>query len=153
MWEIDNSFQFISFIVSCIFGIVYCLGYDVIRAFRKAFSSNDGIVFLQDIIYFFIISVVTFMLMCALSNGEIRAYVIMGILLGFLLCFFTASKINLKLLTYIFQKNVILSDKIVSLINAFLDTICSFFGKVRQKIKKMLNNAKKILKNHLKKTG
>lgn len=153
MWEIDNGFQLTSFFVSCGFGVAYCLLYDILRALRKASDTSDGSVFLQDIIYFFIVSVTTFMLLIALSNGEIRGYVIIGILAGFSLCFCTFSKINLKVLTFIFQKFAFIGGKIVTLFNGIIDFICRFFGETIKKIKKMINNAKKILKNHLKKSG
>lgn len=93
------------------------------------------------------------MLLTALSNGEIRSYVIIGILLGFLLCFFTFSKINLKVLVFILTKFHFVSDWFVGSINAMLDAICRFFGKTIEKIQKLLNNIKKIFKNHLKKAG
>ena len=87
MWEIDNNFQLISFLISCGVGVIYCLVYDILRAVRKSTNVTDGMVFLQDIVYFIIISITTFMLLTALSNGEIRSYVIIGLMLGFLLCF------------------------------------------------------------------
>ena len=153
MWEINNSFQLISFLISCGVGIVYCLIYDILRAVRKSFTVTDATVFLQDIVYFITISITTFMLLTALSNGEIRSYVIIGILLGFLLCFFTFSKINLKVLVFILTKFHFVSDWFVGSINAMLDAICRFFGKTIEKIQKLLNNIKKIFKNHLKKAG
>ena len=153
MWEINNNFQLISFLISCGVGIVYCLIYDVLRAIRKSCAVTDGTVFLQDIVYFVIISITTFMLLTALSNGEIRSYVIIGLLLGFLLCFCTFSKINLKVLVFIFSKFHFLSDWFVASINAMLDTICRFLSETIEKTQKLLNNIKKIFKNHLKKSG
>ncbi len=152
MWEIDNNFQLISFLISCGVGVVYCLIYDILRAIRKSVIVTDGTVFLQDIVYFVIISVTTFMLLTALSNGEIRSYVIIGLLLGFSLCFCTFSKINLKVLIFLFKNTSFLSDKIISLINDLFDTICRFFSKTVKKTQYLLNNIKKIFKNHLKKS-
>ena len=114
MWEIDNNFQLISFLISCGVGVVYCLIYDILRAIRKSTDVTDGTVFLQDIVYFIIISITTFMLLTALSNGEIRSYVIIGLLLGFLLCFCTFSRINLKILAFLFKNIYFLSNKVVS---------------------------------------
>ncbi|MBQ3547316.1 MAG: spore cortex biosynthesis protein YabQ [Clostridia bacterium] len=153
MWEIDNSFQLISFLVSCGFGVIYCLLYDLLRAVRKVNEVSDATVFLQDIIYFFVISIATFMLLTALSNGEVRGYIIIGLLLGFLLCFCTFSKINLKILTLIFEKISFLGSKIVTLINTLIDAIWRFFNKTVEKIGKLLTNVKKIFKNLLKKSG
>ncbi len=151
MWEIDNNFQLISFLISCGVGVIYCLVYDILRAVRKSTNVTDGMVFLQDIVYFIIISITTFMLLTALSNGEIRSYVIIGLMLGFLLCFCTFSKINLKILVFFFSKLHFLCDWFVGLINAMLDAICRFFSKTIEKTRKLLNNIKKILKNYLKK--
>lgn len=153
MWEIDNSFQLVSFFVSCGFGIIYCLLYDLLRALRKVNAATDSTVFLQDIIYFLIISVATFMLLTALANGEVRGYVIIGLLAGFSLCFCTFSKINLKVLTFIFEKISFLGSKAVMLINTLFDIICRFFNKTVKKIGELLINMKKIFKNLLKKSG
>lgn len=152
MWEIDNNFQLISFLISCGVGVVYCLIYDILRAIRKSTDVTDGTVFLQDIVYFIIISITTFMLLTALSNGEIRSYVIIGLILGFLLCFCTFSRINLKILAFLFKNIYFLSNKVVSLINNLLDAICRFFNKTFKKTLNLLNIIKKIFKNHLKKT-
>lgn len=152
MWEIDNSFQLISFAVSFVFGILYCLIYDFLRALRKTLSISDFTIFIQDILYFILISIITFMLLIALSNGEIRGYVIIGLLAGFTLCFLTFSKINLKILTFIFKNFLLVSNKIVSLFNLLIDKIIVIFKQTAQKNEKIFDNMKKLLKNYLKKS-
>ena len=84
MWEISNTSQAVSFLYSIILGILYALFYDIFRAVRIVKPQTAFSVFLQDLFYFFITAIVTFIYLLALTNGEIRAYVLVGILIGFL---------------------------------------------------------------------
>ena len=151
MWEISNSFQLFSFLISLVFGAVYCLAYDFIRALRQSRDISDLTVFIQDIIYFTLISFVTFFLLMALSNGEVRGYIIIGIILGFSICFVTLSRFTLKLLNVIFNFFEKSAEKIIDLVNRFFDIVWVFICKTIKKCGKMLNKSKKIFKKHLKK--
>lgn len=152
MWEIDNSFQLFSFLVSIAIGIAYCLIYDILRAYRKSKAVDDLTVFFQDLIYFVVISIATFVLFMALSNGEIRAYILIGLLLGFLLCFFTLSRLFVWLLRKFFSLLQQVSEIIITRINRLFDFIGAFLTKW---IKKLFQNLAKLknIKKPLEKDG
>ena len=114
MWEINNSFQIFTFLASIIVGIIYCAFYDIFRALRYVKNFNNFIVFIQDIFYFFIISVTTFIYLLSTTNGQIRFYVLVGILLGFIIFLTTFSRyfifvINKILTFFIWLKNIFLT--------------------------------------------
>ncbi|MBO5210961.1 MAG: spore cortex biosynthesis protein YabQ [Clostridia bacterium] len=153
MWEIKNSFQLFSFAVSFLVGIIYCLIYDVLRAIRKTKQLPDTAVFLQDICYFILIAISTFIIFISLSNGEIRGYLLLAMALGFTACFVTLSRLTVKLFALIFKFLNNLSEKLIDIINRFFDITASFIAKILKNCHIKLNNIKKILKNHLKKTG
>lgn len=146
MWEIDNSFQLFSFLASILTGIVYCLIYDILRAYRKSKAVDDLTVFFQDLIYFVVISIATFVLFMALSNGEIRAYILIGLLLGFLLCFFTLSRLFVWLLRKIFSLLQQVSEIIITKINRLFDFIGAFLTKWTKKLFQNLAKLKNIKK-------
>ena len=102
MWEISNNAQFYSFCIANLFGVIYCLFYDVFRALRKTSVFGAVAIFFQDIIYFLVISILTFMLMLSFTDGEIRVYILVGILLGFVVCNFTISLFFKKILFFLF---------------------------------------------------
>ncbi len=146
MWEISNSFQLFSFLVSIAAGVLFCLIYDVFRAVRKSKKTDDLTVFLQDIIYFAVIGIATFVLLMALSNGEIRGYIIIGLVLGFLLCFFTLSRIFVWCLCKVFNFAEKLSENLIENINRFFDFIGNIITKWAKKLFKYLAKLKNIKK-------
>lgn len=144
MWEIDISLQVLSFIRSVALGMIYCLLYDILRAFRKVVSYSDMVVSLQDFLYFLIITPVTFLFLLSVTNGEVRFYVFCGIALGFFGCRFTVSRIFVYLLKHIIS----FADK---LFKAFFGALKSVFLKVYRFIELFFKKAEKTLKKGLKK--
>lgn len=100
MWEFTNSDQLVSFFVSLLFGVFYCLFYDLFRAVRRVFKSSYIAIFAEDIIYFLVISFVTFFLLLAYAKGEIRVYILAALFFGFLLCRVTVSKYVLNIFDF-----------------------------------------------------
>ena len=138
MWEIKNNQQVFSFVISVIFGVGYCLFYDVFRSCRRVFKSNTAAVFFGDIIFFVIIAFVTYLLLLALCSGELRGYMFFGILLGSVVCNFTLSRLTLKLFPFIIGnflkvflllKNIFtaLNSKILRLISKVTTFFVNFF--------------------------
>lgn len=149
MWNVDNSFQLISFLIIFSLGAVLGLVYDFLRALRKVKSFNTLEVFFQDIIYFLIISPVVFCYELSLTGGEIRAFVFIALILGFLIYRFTASRIIFKILLIFFKayfwffirtKSLFykIFDWIFLILNKIYDFFSSFFEKTRIYGKKVL---------------
>lgn len=153
MWEIKNSFQLFSFAMALLMGVIFCLFYDILRAFRKAKKISDIEVFMQDVIYFLIIAIFTFIVFVPLSNGEIRGYLLIAIAIGFVVCFFTISRLSLKIFTCVFIQYRSLAEKFINVINRFLDKLWAFIINITSKLLVLVSNIEKILKKHLKKTG
>lgn len=149
MWEIKNNQQVFSFVISVIFGVGYCLFYDVFRSCRRVFKSNTAAVFFGDIIFFVIIAFVTYLLLLALCSGELRGYMFFGILLGSVVCNFTLSRLTLKLFPFIIGnflkvflllKNIFtaLNSKILRLVSKVTAFFVNFFKKSTKYLKNVL---------------
>ena len=143
MWEINSLEQIFAFLYSLCLGGIFCIFYDFFRAIRATVKLNDFSVFVQDVLYFFIFGFVSFLYLLSTTNGEIRGYIIFGTAIGFLLCYYTFSKIFLKLLKVAFKGFVTVFGKI----NAFS---CNIFSKIEYFFQKNLilikNTCKKVLK-------
>lgn len=126
-----------------ILGIIYCLLYDILRALRRAKKISDITVAVQDIIYFIIISPITFLYLLAATNGELRFYIFLGIFLGFLLFFYTVSQLWVAILKVCFSAIFGIFNKIFTLQNAFFSKTNRFLEKY---FKKTVNFFKKALK-------
>lgn len=104
MWEINNALQVINLLYSAAFGIIICLIYDILRSLRCVFSFKNSTVFFQDILFFIILAITVFCFLIVTTNGQLRGYIIFGIILGFLICRFTFSKAFYFALKFIFYK-------------------------------------------------
>ena len=93
MWEINNSTQAINFSRAVILGILFCLLYSIFSSIRKAGKDSFTAVLLEDLLYFIIITPVLFLFLLSTTNGELRFYILFGILIGFALLKVTLYKI------------------------------------------------------------
>lgn len=143
MWEISNVSQAYSFLLSVCLGFLFCIFYDAFRAVRYTVNYKSAMVFLQDIIYFLLISFVTFIFLLIFTNGEIRGYVIFGIVLGFIICFYTFSKLTLIFFKFIFGLLFAIFGKINLCFNLLINNTNEFITKIFNIIK---NTYKKGLK-------
>lgn len=143
MWEIDIKSQLLGFLYFCCLGAFFCLLYDVLRAVRrvKDFSSND--VFLQDILYFLVITPITFCFLLSITNGQPRAYTVLGLIIGFIVWRVSFSRLLFKVLTKLFE----IIFKLLSLVKRLFHSIFSEISILACKTKEIY---KKILKNVVK---
>ncbi len=149
MWVIENNQQLFSFVAAVIFGAVFCLFYDLFRAYRSVLSCSTLSVFFQDIFFWLTVSLTTFLLMLALCSGEIRAYVCFAELLGFLLCRLTLSKLFLFVTVFFLKKIISLLKVINAFINLLKDKICYLFLKLCRFLAKKSKNIGKYFKKPL----
>ena len=146
MWEISNTSQVVGFLYSIILGVIFALIYDLFRAYRIVKPQSNLLVFLQDIVYFIFTTLLTFIYLLSITNGEVRAYILIGIFLGFLLFLFTISKYYIVAVTFILK--VIFRVENVILIGFYI-----IIGKIDYFIIIFLKNNLKCFKKGLKKLG
>ena len=141
MWEISASLQISSFLYSIVLGIIFALVYEIFRVIRKLKKHSTISVFVQDILYFAVISVVTFLFFLSRTNGEIRLFIIIGISLGYLFYFLLVSRyvnsvfnLILKLIfngfSLINKAFYLIMDKIALIFTVFLKNTLKCYKKV-----------------------
>ena len=150
MWEISNSLQAVGFLRAIILGILISIFYDIFSALRKLGVNSFFAVLVEDILFFLVTTPVIFLFLIATTNGEVRLYIILGIIIGFSLLKLTFSKIIVFILykiLFVIKKVILLSAKLYNLIFKYFETGFSLFLKKSRKIlKKALNSLKKLLK-------
>ena len=92
----ELSSQVIVFLEACLLGFLLGAVYDVFRIMRLAFPNGKILIFLEDVLYFAFITVVSFVFIVTVNGGVLRAFVLIGELLGAILYFFTLSIIIMK---------------------------------------------------------
>lgn len=137
MWEINSSGQYISFLYSFILGNAMGFIYDVFRFDRALFKRSNFFVFIQDILFWLICAFAFFSFSVVFASGQIRGYLLVGLLLGFLFFRLTFSRLFLLLTSPI--------KKLVKIINKnYVKGIERLFLVINKVIKKSQNTFKKI---------
>lgn len=114
----DNSLytQVIVILHFFIAGIKISILFDIFRAQRKAIKTSDFITCIQDIIYWILVGVIMVYTVVKYTNGEIRAYMIIGTILGVIIYFSLMSKMIIRIIVKFFTSILFPIKKINKLI-------------------------------------
>lgn len=140
MYVFKETLEFFQFIGV---GVILAFIFDFFRAYRRYKKVNSKVVFMQDIIYFLIAWIILIISILKLLDGNIRLYLILGILLGILLYISALSSYTIKLFIYIFKVIHKFIDYIllpIELIKQVFEKISTFLVKIIKKCCKMFIN-------------
>ena len=115
--------------VFLIAGFFFGAIYDILRFFRLIFHGKRS-AFILDLLFFFIISPVFFLLLLSYNNGQVRVFYFTTAFFGFMIYILTIYR-----LTGIFERGI------SSFIRKILKKCLKSFKKVLQKIKKVYYNS------------
>lgn len=132
--------QTVDFLWSVAFGALLGLFYDVFRIVRVAVRAPSPVVFIQDVVFWFLAGLCTFIFIFAINAGELRLFLFLGILAGAAAYYFT-----LGMLVIAFAKAVVSFIKralrlVFRVLTYPLRVLCRIFGPF------MAKNLKKIKK-------
>lgn len=85
------------FYVFLLTGILIGLIFDIFRILRKSFKTSDFVTIIQDIIFFIISSSLILYTVFKFNNGEIRSFVLIGLISGICIYLLIFSKIFIKI--------------------------------------------------------
>lgn len=80
------------------FGFGFLLGicYDVFRIIRLALHLKKSMIFVQDLLYVLLCTILTFFCLLALNNGQITPFMLFGELLGWLVYYFSLGVVAIR---------------------------------------------------------
>lgn len=78
------------------FGFLLGILYDVFRTLRMIISESKGFIFFMDVLYFAACTFLIFCFILVVDSGRIHAYVIMGIVLGWIVYYFSFGAIAMR---------------------------------------------------------
>ena len=78
-------YQVLIFAYSLALGLVLGFSYDIFRVLRIIINSKNIAVFLQDVLYFMVSGILTFLFVLAVNSGEARLYILAGEAVGWIL--------------------------------------------------------------------
>ncbi len=103
MSNIDISAQTLSFLYSLLFGVALSACYDFIRVLHRKTVHSVLAIQIIDVLFFIISAFITFCFLMIYAKGQIRLYLLLGELLGFLLWSLTLSAVLQKILIALFD--------------------------------------------------
>jgi len=92
------SSQAAAFLASAAFGAVLGIFFDIFRVLRRLFRHKTAATAAQDALFWVASTIVLFLLLLHLNNGEIRGYLFLGLLLGAIIYNMTLSRYFIALM-------------------------------------------------------
>ena len=89
------------FIVFTIVGIIIGILFDIFRILRKSFKTKDIVTYIEDILFWILTGIIILFSMYKFSNGELRFFMIIGIIMGTLMYMITFSKYVIKISVFV----------------------------------------------------
>lgn len=94
--EITILTQLSTFGVSLIFGVILGLIFSLFRIFDNVLAPTTKRLFLEDVFYFFIIGVLSFIFILVINKGNFRIFIVIGESSGFFIWHFTLGHLLVK---------------------------------------------------------
>ncbi len=91
------------FIVFTIVGIIIGILFDIFRILRKSFKTKDIVTYIEDIFFWILTGIIILFSMYKFSNGELRFFMIIGIIMGTLMYMITFSRYVIKISVFIIK--------------------------------------------------
>lgn len=123
-----SSIVKIQLIKLCIFfatGLAIGILFDIFRILRKSFKTSNLITYLEDISFGILSFIIFIIVLLKYNNGEIRNYVIIGLLLGITLYICTISEYFIKINVFLIS----FFKKIIYIPYLFVLKVLKFFMK------------------------
>lgn len=93
------------FLIFTIDGVLIGIIFDIFRILRKTIKTSDFVTYIEDFLFWIITSIVLFYSIFTYNNGELRFFMFLAVILGFVLYLCTISsyliKINVKIINTI----------------------------------------------------
>ena len=93
------------FLIFTINGVLIGIIFDIFRILRKTIKTSDFVTYIEDFLFWIITSIILLYSIFTYNNGELRFFMFLAVILGFVLYLFTISsyliKINVKIINTI----------------------------------------------------
>lgn len=140
--QLTLTHQLSVFIWSCFFGV--CLGalYILFRVFRLIIKHNRFFIFAEDFLFMTLSGVLTFLFCIGFNRGEVRIYIVLGVLIGALLFVNTLGKAVVIAVTFLLKF-------LLRVLSIILKPFKPLIQKLRRKCHKKRKKVSKIKKMYL----
>lgn len=91
------------FIIFSLVGIIIGLLFDIFRVLRKVFKTKDILTYIEDILFWILTGIIIIYSMYRFCDGELRFFMIVGIIFGSIIYILSISKYIIFFFTSIFS--------------------------------------------------
>lgn len=123
------------FLVFSLTGVILGVLFDFFRVLRKTFKTGDFVTYIEDILYWILAGIIILYNIWFFNDGEIRVFMILGILMGAIIYCLTLSPIFIKI-DYFFMKKI---KGVFTLLSNILKIPIEFMINLLKKIKNIVN--------------
>lgn len=127
------------FLVFSLTGVAIGILFDFFRILRRSIKTSNLATYIQDILFWILTGIIVLYSIWYFNNGELRIFVLLGLIIGILIYMTTLSSIIVKIFTKIlvFGINILkVPFKIIySLISKIITGIVVLFNKFTKKLK------------------
>ena len=116
-------------------GLLSGVLFDIFRVSRKAFKIPNILVYIEDVLFWILTGAIVLFTIFAFTDGQIRLYMILVMILGAFIYLITVSKYF-----------IIINTKIINLIKSIIKLLILPFKKIQENLKKLLNFKKNFKK-------
>lgn len=134
------AMQVYSLVIFVICGIAIGIFFDIFRILRKSFKTSDIVTYIEDIIFWIFSGLFFLFVLFKFNNGQIRSYVVIGLLIGILLYILTISK-------YFIKVNVTIINLIKRIITYPIKLIFRMIKKLLKPFSFVVINIRKYITN------
>ena len=113
------------FLISVLVGMLLAIIFDFFRLLRRKGDTPNYIVYIQDLLYWIIVTFIIIMSAFLTNDGELRGYMFVGYILGAVIYMVTISTYILKVFS-----------KVLDFFESIIKNIFKTFNKLFKKIKK-----------------
>lgn len=95
----ENSIlaELFSLLIFTISGMIIGILFDIFRILRKSFHTPDFVTYIEDFIFWLLTGCFLLFLLFCIGNGEIRIYMVLGLLIGSIFYLICISKFFIKI--------------------------------------------------------
>lgn len=131
--------------LSCIFGIIIGICYDVFRTARILFPHNTALVVIEDVIFMALYAVFLSSFATVCARGELRFYYVVGNAIGFIFYFFTFGSIIIGAMKKIYYA-------LLKILSVVFSPLRSVYVKLQEKEHNFVTSSKNTVKTNKKKS-
>jgi len=126
------SSQVYAFLLSVAGGMAIALAYDAFRILRRAVKTGSVATAIQDLLYWLMVAAIMFLTVFYSNDGELRAYLFFGVLLGLILYALLLSKIVMVSSLFVIRIITIVVKALVKFISYPIKFIIKHIGDIKR---------------------